>query len=97
MSRRRVQIDGTELRVRRQARGISIEAMAEHLGLEPHVYEGLEKGTRSLSARQASALILRMKSEAVTVAASAAEARIATGPAPAVVGASRPPMPEVKP
>lgn len=70
-------IDGAKFRAGREARGLTIEQAADYLGLEPHVYAGLEKGTRTLSPRQAArALEGMMKLRAL-----------------GAPGASRPPMP----
>lgn len=60
----RITMDGQMFMRNREARGISIEDAAEKLGLEPHVLAGIEKGTRTLSPRQAGLLHGRLLRQA---------------------------------
>lgn len=80
MSERYELPNAAQLRAQRLARGLSIDQTAEFLGLEPHVYEGLEKGNRTLSKRQVHAVAIliahREAAEQAAVVANAAETRL---------------------
>jgi len=75
------------MRVQREFRRLTLEQAAEFLGLEVHVYAGLENGTRTLSKRQA-----------IRIARLLAEKGPPSPPESVKPpGAARPPMPETAP
>ena len=51
---------GPRLKSLRESRNLSLDQVADYLGLEPHVLSGVEKGYRKLTAAQAEALASRL-------------------------------------
>lgn len=84
-------LDGRALQAERGRLGLTVDQAAESLGLEPHVYEGLEKGTRKLSRRQATrvVLLLAMRNNPAPAQAGASSEQVSRY----IPGAARPPMP----